>query len=312
MRILITGVAGFIGSHLAEHFLEAGHDVFGIDNLSTGRRENIPDDVAFMESSIGSKWAVNNAFRQAKPEVVYHCAASYSDPDDWERDDFANVTGTIHVARASIQAKVRRLVYFQTSLCYGVAPESPVKVGAPLNPTSSYAISKTAAEQYLFLSGLDVASLRLANIFGPRNLSGPIPTFYRRLTEGQPVTVVDTRRDFVFIADLVRAAVMFAEPHTPGGVWHIGSGADVSILQVFRLVRGALGLADVPTPDVTPRGPDDAETILIDPSLTEAEFGWRAGTTMRSMEDGIDRAVAWYREHGVTNTFTHLKEPVRS
>jgi UDP-glucose 4-epimerase len=309
MRVLVTGVAGFIGSHLAEHFLEHGHDVYGIDNLSTGRRGNVPEGVEFVESSIGSKWAVNNVFRQAKPEVVYHCAASYSDPDDWERDDFANVTGTIHVARAAIQARVRRLVYFQTSLCYGVNPVSPVKVWSPIDPTSSYAISKTAAEQYLFLSGLDVASLRLANIFGPRNLSGPIPTFYRRLTNGDPVTVVDTRRDFVYIADLVRAAVMFAEPHTPGGVWHIGSGGDVEIAEVYEQVRAALDLPPDEDMVIRPRGDDDAETILIDPTLTEQAFGWKASTDISA---GIADAVAWYAEHGVTNTFTHLKEPVRS
>jgi UDP-glucose 4-epimerase len=308
MRVLITGVAGFIGSHLAEHFLEHGHDVYGIDDVSTGRRENVSDGVRFVETSIGSAPAVNSLFREASPDVVYHCAASYKDPEDWERDAWVNVEGTIHVLRAALQAKVRRLVYFQTSLCYGIAPVSPVKVGAPIDPTSSYAISKTAAEQYIALSGIDWVSLRLANIFGPRNLSGPIPTFYRRLTNGDPVTVVDTRRDFVYIADLVRAAVMFAEPHTPGGVWHVGSGLDVSIAEVYAEVRQAMNL-DPEEFEVRPRGKDDAWTILIDPSLTEQEFGWRANTSIGA---GIPEAVAWYREHGVTNTFTHLKEPVRS
>jgi UDP-glucose 4-epimerase len=308
MRILITGVAGFIGSHLAEHFLERGHTVYGIDNLSTGREENIPDGARFVETSIGSAPAVNSLFREASPDVVYHCAASYKDPEDWERDAWVNVEGTIRVLRAALQAKVRRLVYFQTSLCYGIAPVSPVRVGAPIDPTSSYAISKTAAEQYIALSGIDWVSLRLANIFGPRNLSGPIPTFYRRLTGGDPVTVVDTRRDFVYIADLVRAAVMFAEPNTPGGVWHVGSGEDCEIFTVYQAVREAMGL----TPDdveVRPRGEDDAATILVDPSLTEQEFGWKAEHDFRA---GVRAAVDWYREHGVTNTFTHLKEPVRS
>jgi UDP-glucose 4-epimerase len=308
MRILITGVAGFIGSHLAEHFLEHGHDVYGIDDVSTGRRENVPDGVRFVETSIGSAPAVNSLFREASPDVVYHCAASYKDPEDWERDAWVNVEGTLHVLRAALQAKVRRLVYFQTSLCYGINPVSPMKVGAPIDPTSSYAISKTAAEQYIALSGIDWVSLRLANIFGPRNLSGPIPTFFRRLTNGEPVTVVDTRRDFVYIADLVRAAVMFAEPHTPGGVWHVGSGEDCAIAGIYQWVREAMGLP-VEEVDVRPRGEDDAYTILVDPSLTEAQFGWKAN---HPISTGIEAAVEWYREHGVTNTFTHLKEPVRS
>jgi UDP-glucose 4-epimerase len=309
MRILITGVAGFIGSHLAEHFLEHGHDVYGIDDLSTGRAGNVPDGLAhFTTGSIVPGPALSYIFQEARPEVVYHCAASYSDPDAWDRDAWVNVQGTVNVCREALRHKVRRLVYFQTSLCYGIAPVSPVKVGAPIDPTSSYAISKTAAEQYIALSGLDWVSLRLANIFGPRNLSGPIPTFYRRLTNGDPVTVVDTRRDFVYIADLVRAAVMFAEPHTPGGVWHVGSGRDVAIAEVYEQVREAMGLGHEDIA-VNQRGEDDAYTILIDPSLTEQEFGWTAETNTR---EGIAAAVAWYGEHGVTNTFTHLKEPVRS
>jgi len=304
VNILITGACGFIGSHLAEHFLSHGHRVVGIDDLSTGRLANFPDDLTaeLVEGDIANRRDLAFAYALAQPEVVYHCAASYADRDDWERDARTNVQGTIEVLRLAAEYDVRRLVYFQTSLCYGLAPESPVLPSAPIDPTSSYAISKTAAEQYIALSGIDFASLRLANIYGPRNLSGPVPTFYRRLSDGQPCTIVDTRRDFVYIADLVAIAARMVEPESPGGIWHVGSGHDEAILTMYDAVVQAMG-ADVAPVPVIPRGPDDAFTILVDPTLTEAQFGWSATTPI---EQGIAAAVAWYADHGVERTFTHL------
>lgn len=304
MNILVTGACGFIGSHLAEHFLASGHRVVGIDNLSTGRLENFPDDLAaeLVEGDIANRRELAFAFALAQPDVVYHCAASYADRDAWERDARTNVLGTIEVLRLCAEYEVRRLVYFQTSLCYGLAPESPVKPDAPIDPTSSYAISKTAAEQYIAMSGIDYASLRLANIYGPRNLSGPVPTFFRRIQRGEPCTIVDTRRDFVFVGDLVDIAARMAEPEAPGGVWHVGSGHDEAILTMFDAVVEAMG-ADVEPVPVIPRGPDDAFTILVDPTLTEQAFGWSAKTPL---QQGIEAAVAWYEAHGVEQTFTHL------
>src|SRR5262249_14444502 len=138
-----------------------------------------------------------------RPEVVVHAAASYKDPDDWAQDAATNVLGTANVVRACERAGVQRLVYFQTALGYGLRPrEQPISLSHPLRPEgSSYAISKTAGEQYIAMSSLDWISLRLANVYGPRNVSGPLPTFYRRLTAGQPCFVVDTRRDFIYVED---------------------------------------------------------------------------------------------------------------
>ena len=119
---------------------------------------------------------------------------------------------------------------------------------------------------------------------------------------------MDPRRDFVFIADLVAIATRFAEEGTPGGVWHVGSGYDISIAEIYREVRGSLGIPDEPF-TVQPRGEDDAETILVDPTATNDAFRWWADS---DLESGISAAVAWYQQNGVSDTFTHLKEPVRS
>ena len=197
MRVLITGAAGFIGSRLVEAMHHHGHEVVGIDNLSTGRLGNYPDVV------VGD---ITSDLPAGPFDLIYHCAASYRNREAWELDARTNVLGTLAVIREA-QHSGARLVYFQTSLCYGPNPTSPVKIDAPLNPVGSYAVSKTAGEAYIRDSGLEYVSLRLANVYGPRNLSGPIPTFFQRLTEGKPCTVVDSRRDFVFIDDLVWVAV---------------------------------------------------------------------------------------------------------
>ncbi len=126
---------------------------------------------------------MTGAFDRFAPEVVVHAAASYKDPEDWASDAATNVLGTSLVARAARRPRSGGFIYLQTALCYGLHPlEQPITLDHPILPTaSSYAISKTAGEQYVALSGLDWQSFRLANAYGPRNLSGPLPTFYSRL-----------------------------------------------------------------------------------------------------------------------------------
>jgi UDP-glucose 4-epimerase len=296
MRVLITGVAGFIGSRLAEAMLAHGHEVAGLDNLSTGLLANVPEGVDFHRRDVRAPINFDQRF-----DAIYHCAASYKDREAWAMDADVNVLGTINVVRRA-QQDGAKLVYFQTSLCYGPNPASPVTLDAPLNPVGSYAVSKTAGEAYIRDSKVPYVSLRLANMYGPRNLSGPVPTFWKRITGGQTCTVVESRRDFVFVDDLIWVAVNAA---TKGeGAYHIASGTDKSIAELYAAVVQAMGVR-APEPLVVPRGPDDVATILLDPSRTLADFGWTART---SLEDGIAKAVQWYEEHGVAATYTHLAQ----
>ena len=156
-------------------------------------------------------------------------------------------SGTSLVARASVSAKVRRLIYLQTALCYGLHPlEQPITLNHPILPTaSSYAISKTAGEHYVALSGVDWQSFRLANAYGPRNLSGPLPTFYSRLTTGKPCFVMDTRRDFVFVSDLIDLLVQAID----------GAGGSVPITcrAVATTRSRSSSQATVATLGITPR-----------------------------------------------------------
>jgi UDP-glucose 4-epimerase len=310
MRVLITGGAGFIGSHVADRLLGRGDRVLVVDNYVTGRRDNLVahPGLRIVEGTIADTGVVDRCFEELEPEVVVHAAASYKDPEDWAEDSRTNVVGTANVARAARRRGVRRLLYFQTALCYGLRPlEQPITLDHPLRPEgSSYAISKTAGEHYVRLSGLDWVSLRLANAYGPRNLSGPLPTFFHRLTQGKPCFVVDTRRDFVFVDDLVDVVVQAIDGRGTGGAYHVSSGSDVSIRSLFEATVKALGLTPAPDVEVRPRGADDAATILLDPSRTTREFDWRVRVPL---EAGVRAAVDWYKRFGIQETYTHLKLP---
>jgi UDP-glucose 4-epimerase len=308
MKVLITGGAGFVGSHLADRLLAAGHQVLVIDNFATGRRDNLAPNpqLALIEGSIADQAIVDRAFNAVKPDVVVHAAASYKDPENWVEDVRTNVLGTAQVVKAARAAKVRRFIYFQTALCYGLHPvEQPITLNHPIRSNgSSYAISKTGGEQYVDLGGLDAISFRLANAYGPRNLSGPLPTFFQRLTQGKPCFVMDTRRDFVYIDDLIAVVLKAVDGRGTKGAYHISSGSDYSIKELFDATVKALKIKLDRDVEVRPRAADDAFTILLDPSKTQRDFDWKVAT---SLETGVARAIAYYQKFGITQTFTHLK-----
>jgi UDP-glucose 4-epimerase len=308
VRVLITGGAGFIGSHLADRLLAQGDDVLVIDNYSTGRRDNLEPQAGLqvVEGTIADSALVDRLFQEFRPTHVVHAAAAYKDPEAWAEDSRANVVGTANVVQAARAGSVARLVYFQTALCYGIKPlEQPITLDHPLQPgDSSYAISKTAGEHYVRLSGLNYISFRLANAYGPRNLSGPLPTFFHRLTNGKPCFVMDTRRDFIFVDDLVDCVMRALAGRGESGCYHISSGSDYSIKQLFDATVTALGIALDRDVEVRPRGADDAYTILLDPSRTNQDFGWRVTTPL---DEGVARAIAYYQQFGITETYTHLR-----
>src|SRR3954468_9666648 len=288
-NVLVTGGAGFIASHLTDLLLERGDSVLVVDNFATARRDTLPrnhDNLRLEEHTIADPAVVDGLCDDFRPDVVVHAAASYKDPEDWDEDARTNAVGTANIVQASERAGIGRLVYFQTALCYGLHPdEQPITLSHRLDPSaSSYAISKTAGEWYVRLSKLDWISLRLANVYGPRNLSGPLPTFYQRLSEGKSVFVMDTRRDFVFVEDLVSVAMKAIDGGGSSGVYHVSSGTDVSIKELFDATIAAMGIELDGEVEVRPRGEDDAPSILLDPSKTERDFNWAA---RKSLQDGV-------------------------
>lgn len=308
MKVLITGGAGQIGSTVADLLLARGDSVLSVDDFSTGRRDNLVPHphLREIEGSIVDRALVERTFAEFAPEVVVHTAASYKDPDDWYSDAQVNATGTANIAKASKTNGVRRLIYFQTALCYGTKPiESPITLNHPINPVnSSYAISKTAGEHYVQYSGVDWVTFRLANVIGPRNVSGPLPIFYQRLLAGKLCFVTPARRDFCFAGDLA-TVVLRAIDGSGKGTYHFSSGKDVTIKELYDAVVGAMKLNHYPEPELRPLGADEAPSILLDPSRTFADFG---AVTFTPLDEIARVTVEHWASAGVEGGYTHLRE----
>ena len=307
MKVFITGGNGQVGSTVAEMLLARGDTVVSIDNFTTGRRDNLlaHERLTQVEDTIVDAARVDRLCAQVKPDVVVHTAASYKDPDDWSTDALVNAAGTATIAKACKVHKVGRLVYFQTALCYGTRPlQQPIRLDHPLDPgNSSYAISKTAGEHYVQFSGVDWVTFRLANVIGERNVSGPLPIFYGRLSKGQRCFVTPARRDFCYAGDLARVVVQAADGRGRG-TYHFSSGKDVAIRELYDAVVTAMKLNERPEPEMKPLGPDDAASILLDPSRTFADF---ADVTFTALDDIARLSVARWATAGVVGGYTHLK-----
>jgi UDP-glucose 4-epimerase len=308
MKVFVTGRNGQVGSTVADLLLARGDTVMSIDNFSTGRRDSLlpQENLTQVEDTIVDGEKVDQLFEEFKPDVVVHTAASYKDPDDWGTDALVNAGGTANIARACKTHGVKRLVYFQTALCYGTKPiQQPIRLDHPIDPVnSSYAISKTAGENYVQFSGVEWVSFRLANVIGERNVSGPLPIFYSRLSEGKRCFVTPARRDFCYAGDLAKVVVRAADG-VGNGAYHFSSGKDVAIKELYDAVVSAMKLNEYPEPEVKPLGPDDAESILLDPQRTFEDFGEVSFTPLNDIAQvAVDR---WSRE-GVQGGYTHLKE----
>jgi UDP-glucose 4-epimerase len=307
VKIFVTGAAGQVGSHVVDEAILRGDDVCGVDNFATGRRAHVAksSNYTFVEGSIADSALVNRLMTEFRPDVIVHTAAAYKDPDDWIMDVETNIRGMVNLVDAARKSSMARFVYFQTALVYGVKPEeNPVTLQHPRRvDSSSYSISKGAAEDYLTLSGLDYVTFRLANVIGPRNVSGPLPIFYQRLSEGKKCFVTPARRDFVFVGDLVRAVGQAI--HGVGhGAYHFSSGGDLPIIDLYNAVVKAMGLRDYPEPERRELNPDDAPSILLDPSRTFADFGEINFTPLNTT---VWNAVKYYQEFGAVQGYTHLK-----
>lgn len=305
MRILITGGAGCLGSNLIEHWLPKGHDILVIDNFATGKREVVPPvkGLQLIEGSIADRELVTRAFDGFSPTHVVHSAASYKDPANWTEDASTNIAGTINVVDASRNHSVTRILNFQTVLCYGKPDVVPIPVNYPLRPFTSYGISKVAGEQYLAMSGLPFASLRLANVCGPRLAIGPIPTFYKRLNAGQGCFCTDAQRDFLDMTDFLAAVNLVMDDKAPSGIFNVSSGEGRSIKDVYDAVRVHLGLPPDPAVKVVPVGDDDVPAVVPDPSVTFETLKWKARVPFG---ETMTRMLSWYDAHGVSDVYSHL------
>jgi len=294
-----------VGSHIVESLVSRGDEVTVIDNLRTGRRINLLEQLkaTILIEDIANELAMKEIADSQKFDVIVHCAASYADPLDWISDARSNILGTIHVAEMAKEHGAR-VVYFQTALCYGLTPQkNPIPIDYPRIPaSSSYAISKSAAEDYLLLSKLDIVTFRLANIIGPRNLSGALPIFYKRIDAGAKCSVAEARRDFVDVRDIV-PTVLKSVDGVGQGAYHLSSGKDVSIHELFLEVQANFPAEKHLAPEIVPNSSQNAASILLDPARTYEDFG---SMTYRPLKDTVRDAIEYYERFGVAEERTHF------
>jgi UDP-glucose 4-epimerase len=308
MRALVTGGAGFIGSNLVDALLAGGGEVTVVDDLSTGRRENLGTALAagaqLAELDIREGEALSELFAERRPEVVFHLAAqidvrkSIADP---AFDASVNVGGTANVLEAARLAGTGRVVFVSTGGAIygeGEGQQLPLVEGAPIAPLSPYGQSKFAAEGYLALYerlyGLSSVSLRLGNVYGPRQdplgEAGVIAIFCGRLQAGERPTVYGDgkqTRDYIYVGDVVAAALAAAESDTTGPI-NVGTGIETNVLELAARL-GELGGTDAFEPEFAPPRTGEVQRISIDPARAERKLGWQAKT---SLEEGLRLTLA--------------------
>lgn len=294
MKALVTGGAGFIGSNLSDALLARGDEVIVVDDLSTGRRENLEPGLAngavLVEADIRDREALEELFGREQPEVVFHLAAqidvrkSIADP---AFDASINVGGTANVLEAARVAESRRVVFSSTGGAIygeGEGQQLPLAEDAPLAPEAPYGQSKFAGEGYLALYerlyGLSSVPLRLGNVYGPRQdplgEAGVIAIFCGKLRAGERPTVFGDgkqTRDYIYVGDVVSAMLAAADAETAGPI-NIGTGIETDVLELARRLDELGGEGDF-EPEFAPPRTGEVQRISIDPGRAERELGWR-------------------------------------
>jgi UDP-glucose 4-epimerase len=307
MRALVTGGAGFIGSNLVDVLLARGDEVTILDDLSSGKRENLAEALAagagLIEESVTEAAAITEAFERARPETVFHLAAqidvrrSVTDP---AYDLGINVGGTLNVLDAAREGDGARVVLASTGGAIygeGAGRDLPLDESAECRPDAPYGQSKLAAEGYLGLyrrlHGIEASALRLGNVYGPRQdprlEAGVVAIFCGALTGGTRPTVFgdgEQTRDYVYVGD-VAAAFLAAAERGGDGPYNIGTGVETSVLELGRAIADACGTEF--DPELAPPRPGEVQRIAIDASRAAAELDWRAQTPL---DAGVRRTLA--------------------
>ncbi len=307
MRALVTGGAGFIGSNLVDALLARGDEVTILDDLSSGKRENLEGALGagagLIEGSVTDAAAITEAFERARPETVFHLAAqidvrrSVTDPG---YDLGINVGGTLNVLDAAREGDGARVLLASTGGAIygeGAGRDLPLDESAECRPDAPYGQSKLAAEGYLGLyrrlHGVEASALRLGNVFGPRQdprlEAGVVAIFCGALTGGTRPTVFgdgEQTRDYVYVGD-VAAAFLAAAERGGDGPYNIGTGIETSVLELGRAIADACGTKF--DPELAPARPGEVQRIAIDASRAAAELDWRAQTTL---DAGLRRTLA--------------------
>ena len=309
MRTLVTGAAGFIGSTLVDRLLSDGHSVVGVDDLSSGRSENLGeaeryDGFEFVKADIVDA-DLAGLLTDVAPEVVFHLAAQISvklSVDDPTFDSSVNVVGTVRLAEAARKSGVRKVVNTSSGgSIYGTPPGYPTSEDMPVDPASPYAASKVCGEVYLNmfrnLYQLDCSHIAPANVYGPRQdphgEAGVVAIFAQALLAGRPTKIFgdgsDTR-DYVFVDDVVDAFVRATEKGG-GLLMNIGTGVETSVLDLYDAVARLTGYPE--PPNRAPARAGELARSALDPGRAAIHLGWKPWTPL---DDGLALTVDWFRD----------------
>jgi len=304
-KCLVTGGAGFIGSHVVDALVESGCSVAVLDNLSSGRHENVNPDARFYEADILNP--LDEVFDGERPDVVFHLAAQISVSRSTREPDFdarTNVEGSVNVLQQCVRSGVQRVVYASSAAVYGEPPELPLRENQVIFPLSPYGISKYVVEYYLYYyskaAGLEYVALRFANVYGPRQdphgEAGVVAIFSERLLDGQEAVIFgDGRqtRDFIYVEDIARANVMAKDADIPATVipaFNISSGRQTEVNEIFGLIREYTGSTQerVHKP---PRAGDVYHSYLAN-DLARKYIGWEPRI---DIQEGLRRTVEFFK-----------------
>ncbi|MDQ3265719.1 MAG: NAD-dependent epimerase/dehydratase family protein [Myxococcota bacterium] len=304
MKVLVTGGAGFIGSHVCDQFVNDGHEVIALDNLSSGKKENLHSKVRLAELDIRSPEAAKLILAE-KPQVICHLAAQMDvrrSVEDPRFDAEANILGMLNLLEAARQVQLKKFIFSSTGgAIYGEQDEFPAKENHATRPVSPYGVSKAAGELYLGYYRaqykLPYVALRYANVYGPRQNphgeAGVVAIFSQRLVSGKPCTIFGTgkqSRDFVFGPEVARANYLAAMNDYVGPV-NIGTGVETDINRLYELLAKAAG-SNAPVTHAEGK-PGEQLRSCIDNSLAKKVLGWEPKV---GVEEGLRQTVGFFRE----------------
>ena len=302
--ILVTGGAGFIGSHVVEKFVEAGYRVAIVDNLSTGKRVNVHPEAAFYEIDIRDAAALERVFVREQPAGISHQAALANVRDSLMHPEAyaaVNVIGTLHLLKLAHQYGVKKVIMASTGgAIYGDQTILPTHEECPAHPLDPYGVSKLACEHYLFSFrhnyGLDYCALRYGNVYGPRQNpygeAGVVAIYTQKMLNGEAVVINGDgkqQRDFVYAGDVARANLLALR--WGSGIYNIGTGIPTDINTVFRSVARLTKYSQAENHG--PQKPGEVRVSCLDSGKANRELQWNAEV---SLEDGLAQTMAWYRE----------------